>query len=72
MVGGRFGAQLVNLLVKSEEAAKYLADKFGVPERLLRSDKERAALVGQITQAAGMMGGEQQGGPQAGPGGLGA
>lgn len=72
LVGGRFGPQLVNLLVKSEEAAKYLADKFGVPERLLRSDKERAALVGQITQAAGMMSGQQQGGPQTGPGGLGA
>jgi len=71
LVGGRFGPQLVNLLVKSEEAAKYLSDKFGVPERLLRSDQERADLVAKITQATGMMNGQQQGGPQAGPGGIG-
>lgn len=65
LVQGRFGPQLVNMLVKSEDAAKYLADKFGVPERLLRSDQERAQLVAQLTQAMGQMngGGEQ---PQAG------
>jgi len=57
LVQGRFGPQLVNLLVKSEEAAKYLADKFGVPERLLRSDKERADLVAQLTQIQGAMNG---------------
>jgi hypothetical protein len=57
LVQGRFGPQLVNLLVKSEDAAKYLADKFGVPERLLRSDKERADLVAQLTQLQGAMNG---------------
>ena len=57
LVQGRFGPQLVNLLVKSEDAAKYLADKFGVPERLLRSDKERADLVAQLTQIQGAMNG---------------
>ena len=50
LVGTRFGPQLINLLVKSEDAAKYLADKFGVPERLLRSDEERTQLVAQLTQ----------------------
>lgn len=65
LVQGRFGPQLVNLLVKSEDAAKYLADKFGVPERLLRSDKERADLVAQMTQIQGAM----QNGGEAPPGG---
>jgi len=55
LVGSRFGPQLVNLLVKSEDAAKYLADKYGVPERLLRSDQERAQLVQQLTQSMGQM-----------------
>ena len=55
LVQARFGPQLVNLLVKSEDASKYLADKFGVPERLLRSDKERADLVAQMTQIQGAM-----------------
>jgi len=57
LVQARFGPQLVNLLVKSEDAAKYLSDKFGVPERLLRSDKERADLVAQLTQIQGAMNG---------------
>jgi hypothetical protein len=65
LVQARFGPQLVNLLVKSEEASKYLADKFGVPERLLRSDKERADLVAQMTQIQGNM----QNGGQAPPSG---
>jgi len=62
LVQARFGPQLVNLLVKSEEASKYLADKFGVPERLLRSDKERADLVAQMTQMTQMQGAMQNGG----------
>lgn len=53
LVQGRFGPQLVNLLVKSEEAAKYLADKFGVPERLLRSDAERGEMMAQIAMQLG-------------------
>lgn len=60
LVQQRFGPQIVNLLVKSEDAAKYLADKFSVPERLLRSDSERAKLVAQLTQQMGAMNGQQQ------------
>jgi hypothetical protein len=60
LVQQRFGPQIVNLLVKSEDAAKYLADKFSVPERLLRSDGERAKLVAQLTQQMGAMNGQQQ------------
>ena len=40
LVGARFGPQLINLLVDSNEATKYLAEKFGIPERLTRSKKK--------------------------------
>lgn len=67
LVQARFGPQIVNLLVKSEDAAKYLADKFSVPERLLRSDQERAQLVSRLTQTMGAMnGGGEQGPPPTG------
>jgi hypothetical protein len=66
VVQGRFGPQVVNLLVKSEDAAKYLAEKFGVPERLLRSDQERAQLMQQLQQQAGAMNGPPE---EAGPAG---
>ena len=60
MLGVRFGPQLVNMLVKTEEAAKYLSDKFGIPERLLRSNEERAQLLNQLTQQmGGQLGGQQ-------------
>ena len=66
MIGMRFGPQLVNLLVKTEDAAKYLGDKFGVPERLLRSDQERTQLIGKLTQQMGGQLGGQTGSPSSG------
>jgi len=63
LVSARFGPQLVNLLIKTEDAAKYLSDKFGVPERLLRSDQERAQLMNKLTEQTGA----QVGSPQAAP-----
>jgi hypothetical protein len=66
MIGVRFGPQLVNMLIKTEDAAKYLGDKFGIPERLLRSDEERAMLMNRLTQQLqqnpqmdGQLGGQQ-------------
>jgi hypothetical protein len=50
MVQGRFGPQMVNLYVKGDETTKYLAAKFGVPERLIRDEAEREQLAGQIAQ----------------------
>jgi phage portal protein BeeE len=41
----RFGPQMVNLLVSSEEAAAYLAKKFGVPDMLIRDSAEREQIV---------------------------
>lgn len=50
LVQARFGPQMVNLFVKGDEATKYLAAKFGVPESLVRSEQERAELAQQIAQ----------------------
>lgn len=57
MVGGRFGPQMVNLLVSSEEASAFLAKKFGVPDNLIRDSHERA----QLAQAMQQMAMQQQG-----------
>ena len=45
MVGGTFGPEVLNLLIKSEDVAVYLAKKFGVPDSLVRDGVEREALV---------------------------
>lgn len=50
LVQTRFGPQMVNLYVKGDEATKYLAEKFGVPESLIRNEMERGELAGQIAQ----------------------
>lgn len=50
LVQTRFGPQMVNLYVKGDETTKYLAEKFGVPESLIRNEMEREELAGQIAQ----------------------
>jgi glutathione S-transferase len=57
VVGGRFGPQMVNMLVDSDETAVYLAKKFGVPDSLIRDEDEREAMKEQM-----MMAMQQQGG----------
>jgi hypothetical protein len=57
MVGVRFGPQMVNLLVSSEQTAAFLAKKFGVPDTLIRDAAERE----QIAQLMQQM--QQQGTP---------
>ena len=51
LVGTRFGPQLINLLVDSNEATKYLAEKFGIPEKLTRSKEEMEQVMMQMQQA---------------------
>ena len=51
LVGSRFGPQLINLLVDSNEATKYLAEKFGIPEKLTRSKEEMEQVMMQMQQA---------------------
>ena len=50
MVSGRFGPEVVNLLVSSEETAIYLAKKFGVPDHLIRDVGERQQMVQMAQQ----------------------
>lgn len=50
LVQTRFGPQMVNLFVKGDETTKYLADKFGVPESLVRNKAERAELTQNLMQ----------------------
>ena len=48
----RFGPQMLNMVVKSEVAAEYLAKKLGVPLEILREPEEREAIANQIAQMA--------------------
>jgi hypothetical protein len=50
-IGQMFGPQMTNVLVKSEQASAYMAEKLGIPAELLRSDKERAQLMQMMQQA---------------------
>ena len=63
LVQGRFGPELTNILINSEETAAYLAKKFGVPDVLIRDLEERQRIVQmaqQMAQQQQMM--QQQGG----------
>lgn len=69
LVQGRFGPELTNILINSEETAAYLAKKFGVPDNLIRDLEERKQLVAmaqQMAQQQQMM--QQEGGPMLGQG----
>ena len=57
VVGGRFGPQMVNMLIDTEETALYLAKKFGVPDSLIRDEAQRE----QLQQIAQMLAQQQQG-----------
>jgi hypothetical protein len=50
LVGGNFGPEMVNLLVKSEDVAVYLAKKFSVPDNLVRDQSEREEMVQMMQQ----------------------
>ena len=52
LVQGRFGPELTNILINSEETAAYLANKFGVPDNLIRDLEERKQLVAMAQQMA--------------------
>ena len=50
LVGTNFGPEMVNLLVKSEDVAVYLAKKFAVPDNLVRDQKEREEMIQMMQQ----------------------
>ena len=52
LIQTRFGPEIVNLLINSEETAAHLAKKFGVPDLLIRDVEERKQLVAMAQQIA--------------------
>jgi hypothetical protein len=52
LVQGRFGPEITNILINSEETAAYLAKKFGVPDKLVRDVDERQQIVEAAQQFA--------------------
>ncbi len=67
-IGTHFGPQMVNLYVEGAETTKYLQAKFGVPEKLVRSEQDRAQLAQQMATLS-QMGGEAPGQATAAGGG---
>lgn len=68
LIGARLGPQLVNLFVDGDAVASYMAEKFGVPSKLLRSGEERAQMIQQMSQQMAQQQGQQNGGGQIPPG----
>ena len=64
MVQTRVGPQLLNLLIKQDEAAKFVAKKLGVPEELIRSPEEMQQAAQQMQQMMAQQQGESQEEPQ--------
>lgn len=52
LTGNMFGPEMLQVLVNSEEAAAYLAKKFGVPDTLIRDAEERKQIVAMMQQMA--------------------
>ena len=57
-LGQTFGPQVLNLIVKQEEVARYLAEKMNLPEKLIRDQAEQQQVMMQMQQVMQ----QQQGG----------
>jgi hypothetical protein len=40
-----FGPQILNMIVKQDEVARYLAEKLGLPEKLIRDPQEQQQII---------------------------
>lgn len=63
LVQARFGPQLINGLIDTNEATAYLANKLGIPEKLIRTPEEQQQMVEQMLK---MQQAQQQQQPQQG------
>ena len=61
LIQARVGPQLLNILIKQDVAAKFIAKKLGVPEELIRSNEEMAEAAQQLQQFAQTQ--QQEGNP---------
>jgi len=48
IIGSTFGPQVLNLVTKQEEIARYLVEKMGLPEKLIRNKEEQAQVIQQL------------------------
>ena len=48
IIGMTFGPQMLNMIVKQDEVAKYLAAKMNLPEKLIRAAAEQQELANQL------------------------
>ena len=48
IIGMTFGPQMLNMIVKQDEVAKYLATKMNLPEKLIRDAAEQQQLANQL------------------------
>ena len=51
ILGGTFGPEVLNMVVKQDEVARYLVDKMNLPEKLVRSPEEQQEMVSQLQSA---------------------
>ena len=52
IIGMTFGPQMLNMIVKQDEVAKYLAEKMNLPEKLIRDPAEQQELANQLQSMA--------------------
>ena len=43
-----FGPQVLNMIVKQDEVARYLAEKLGLPEKLIRDPEEQQQIIQEL------------------------
>ena len=66
IIGMTFGPQMLNMIVKQDEVAKYLAEKMNLPEKLIRDAAEQQELANQLQtmQQQGTLGNNELERPQ--------
>ncbi len=47
-----FGPQILNMIVKQDEVARYLAEKLGLPEKLIRGPEEQQQMIQELQNMA--------------------
>ena len=52
IIATTFGPQMLNMIVKQDEVAKYLAEKMNLPEKLIRDAAEQQELANQLQNMA--------------------
>jgi len=66
ILGTTFGPEVLNMVVKQDEVARYLVDKMNLPEKLVRTSEEQQEMVSQLQlqQQQANMSPDELAGPQ--------